>query len=207
MTKKSYIGSVFGRLTVIGDVDTTGPRYVRVKCECGSEKESRLDSLTRGVTVSCGCKKKEHNFRHGHRRSGVQDPTYTSWDSMWQRCTNPNSPTYAYYGGRGISVDQAWSDFKVFLGDMGVRPSLDHDLDRKDNDKDYCRSNCRWATRGEQMMNTRRVVVVVWNGHKRKLRELALELGLDPVKVTRRFRSGWTVEESLSLTRTHGNSK
>lgn len=48
--------------------------------------------------------------------------TYQSWQSMKDRCTNPNNPDYQYYGSRGIKVCQQWIEFPNFLEDMGERP-------------------------------------------------------------------------------------
>jgi Helix-turn-helix len=39
---------------------------------------------------------------------------------------------------------------------MGPRPSPEHSIDRRDNNKGYHRSNCRWATDLQQAQNTRR---------------------------------------------------
>lgn len=68
---------------------------------------------------------------------------------MKQRCTNPNHAYHKSY--EGMLCDE-WQDFEIFLADMGVRPE-GTSLDRIDNNKGYCKANCRWATQSEQVIN------------------------------------------------------
>jgi hypothetical protein len=90
------------------------------------------------------------------RRGMSATPEYMAWSGARQRCHNPKNPAYYRYGGRGIEVCDRWrNNFAAFLEDMGRRPSADHSLDRKDNDKGYEPGNCRWATMIEQQHNRR----------------------------------------------------
>lgn len=95
-------------------------------------------------------------LRHGHTSNRRATPTYCSWSSMVQRCTNPNCKSWPEYGGRGITVCDRWrNSFDAFLADMGQKPR-GTSIDRIDNDRGYEPGNCRWATRAVQNKNQRR---------------------------------------------------
>ena len=83
-------------------------------------------------------------------------PLRVIWYHMVQRCTDPADHKYKSYGGRGIRVCDRWlNSYEAFCDDMGTRPSLQHSIDRIDNDRSYEPSNCRWATPVEQGRNRR----------------------------------------------------
>jgi len=71
---------------------------------------------------------------------------------MKERCQNPNSNRYEYYGARGIKICDRWQNFSNFLEDMGERPP-GKTLDRINNNGNYEPGNCRWATQKEQIQN------------------------------------------------------
>lgn len=93
--------------------------------------------------------------RMKQKQGAKSSSAYSSWAAMWQRCTNSNQDNYAYYGGRGISVDARWKSFLVFLKDVGPRPGTDHSLDRIDPNGNYEPGNVRWALATLQARNTR----------------------------------------------------
>jgi len=80
-----------------------------------------------------------------------------AWQGMKRRTLDTESAGYSYYGGRGISVCKEWLEsfesFHEWAIANGYAPSLE--LDRKNCDGNYEPENCRWATRTQQMQNTR----------------------------------------------------
>jgi len=92
------------------------------------------------------------------------------------RCYNEKSDFYARYGGRGITVCDAWkSNPKQFYADMGDRPQH-MSLDRIDVNGNYEPSNCKWSTSTEQARNKSDSVFVKYNGelmHINKASELS----------------------------------
>ena len=97
---------------------------------------------------------------------------------MRERCENPEHKSYAYYGGRGITVCAAWvCSFENFLADMGERPA-GMSLERRDNNAGYSPENCYWATRAEQMSNIRTTRQFTVGNETLPAREWAKRIGI-----------------------------
>jgi len=158
-------GKRFGRWTVLA-IHPKRMRYGRrrqaitvlwlCRCDCGTERVVFGTNLRRRLSSSCGCrsreKTRERSTRHGHARRGNVTRAYTLWVCMRQRCFNPNTKCYCYYGGRGITVCERWLKFENFYADMGDPPP-GLSLDRINVNSNYELSNCRWATISEQRSN------------------------------------------------------
>lgn len=89
---------------------------------------------------------------HGHRSGGRVSGTYQTWRKMHERCRDSRWYTK-------IKVCARWLKFENFLKDMGERPP-GKTLDRINNKRGYCKSNCRWATPMQQANNRRNTLVI-----------------------------------------------
>ena len=189
-------GQVFGRLTVVRRVENSsyGAARWETYCECGKTVIAHAHNLRRGLSCSCGCQRTELHTKHGMYLT----PEYKAWCSLTQRCGNPNDKRYANYGGRGISVSEDWLVFENFYRDIGPRPSPKHSLDRKDNNGNYCKENCRWATRKEQNNNKRTCRVVEFDGRVMTIRQWAEHLGIGDSALRCRLSRGWPIERALT---------
>lgn len=118
-------------------------------------------------------------------KAGVHEPTYRSWQMMKNRCLNPNAMDHAYYGARGITVTDDWSEYEYFLAAMGERPE-GTTLDRRDGDLGYSVTNCRWATRQVQSRNRDYTLNLTFGEKTQKVWEWAAELGIKPMTLHHR---------------------
>lgn len=201
---KDWSGHKFNRLTAISYIPIRkidGTSKWLCLCECGNKVEVITGQLVSGHTKSCGCLQKEATSlaQTTHGQSSKNTTTeYNIWLGMKQRCSNPNHPAFKYYGGRGITVCDRWKEsFEYFLEDMGQRP-LDKSLERVDNNKGYCKENCKWATGIEQASNKRNNVYIEKDGQRLTLSEWGRRLSI-PLKVlSKRHRRGNPPEEILA---------
>ena len=149
-------GRRFGRLIAIRRTGSNAYGQARwfCQCDCGRTHTVPNNDLRSGNTVSCGCT--PSNYRHGHAKNGKTHPLYWVWNSMRDRCNNPNDPAYKNYGGRGIKVCKRWThNFAAFLSDVGERPHPKLTIDRINNNGNYTPKNVKWSTRKEQLANRR----------------------------------------------------
>lgn len=142
------VGTRFGKLEVLEKdtkVGKAGQTYYICKCDCGVVKSYVGQNLCSGHTKSCGC-------LSGHKPNPsplkTQDPLYRTWTNAKTRCYNPKNKKYPRYGARGIRMCDEWlHDFPAFYkwaNENGYKPGLQ--LDRRDNDGNYCPENCRFVT-------------------------------------------------------------
>ncbi len=198
-------GKKIGRLFVLhkcGSQKSTGSIKWECLCDCGNIKAIDGVSLRRGSIVSCGCFNAEQASKlmttHGYSRAtGAKKATYKIWTSMLQRCNNPKSQKFHRYGARGISVCCDWHQFENFIFDMGERPE-GFSIDRIDNDGNYCKDNCRWASDSDQSHNRENNRMLTHNGETMCVSEWARHIGIPVQSLWNRLRCGWDDARALT---------
>lgn len=199
-------GTAFGRWTVKNIIPSSEGQKIRYVCQCACGKTAALlvGNLSSGSSRSCGCYRKEASAETSRRHGMFGTPEYSAWAAMWTRCTKTACVAYKNYGGRGITVDPAWADFAIFYRDMGNRPSSKHQLDRRDNDGNYSKDNCRWATCKENQNNRRDNLKIPYLGVKITLTEAMRISGLDRATIQARIYRGWPQDKLLLPVLRHG---
>lgn len=154
-------GKRFGRLIGLLFVEMrNGKSRWRFKCDCGSEAILTASAVISGNTSSCGCIKKANRwpgFRtHGQTSRRGDNRLYRIWVNMRQRCANPKSHVYPWYGARGVSVCKEWLDYPGFMAWAISNGYADHlTIDRINPDGGYEPANCRWITLKENIARRR----------------------------------------------------
>lgn len=127
---------------------------------------------------------------------------YKVWHSMKRRCSVDSKYFKGYYG-RGIKICKEWLQYENFAYwaiENGYKKGLS--IDRIDNNGNYCPENCRWTDSKTQNNNTRSNHIVVFEGEKYTVSQLANKFNIKPNTLLYRLRRGWSVERAVG----HGNN-
>lgn len=216
--RDEHIGKKYNRLTIIDFThNQTGKvksLYAVCQCDCGNIKEIQPYFVLNGTVKSCGCLAKEIQEEQRQAESKAKSPLYSTWNGMKQRCGNKNSPSYADYGGRGITVCDEWSgkdgfdNFESWSIQNGYRPKMGLSLDRIDVNKGYSPENCRWTSIWVQSVNKRvpahkkspvyRGKLYTINGVTKNKKEWCEEYGVWSATIDYRMKKmGMSFEEAL----------
>lgn len=207
----NLVGHRFGRLvvTAMSGYDCRNSVRWTCQCDCGGSTISRTDRLKSGRAQSCGCITNERMSALGssHRTHGLCGGSlYRIWALMVDRCTNPKSHAYKYYGQRGIAPCAAIrQSAERIISTIGPRPHR-LTLDRINNNGGYTCGACeecvthgrplniRWATRTQQARNKSNTTFIQ-DGDKRVcLSEWCENRNLNRKTIYARIKRGWPIE-------------
>lgn len=192
-------GKQFGRLTVLckNGKSKAGHTLWKCKCECGNVTTVFGCNLTKGVTNSCGCFRKEKPTKHGMTHTRIR----RIWSTMKQRCYNDNNIGYKNYGKRGIVVCDEWkNDFQAFYEwSMANGYTEEMSIDRIDVNGNYEPSNCRWVSMKEQQNNRTDNHYITHNGETHTMSEWADIVGIPYGTLNSRINTlHWSIERALT---------
>jgi hypothetical protein len=184
-------GFTFNKLTIV-EYNSEKRKYLCL-CECGNKVFIRTDHIRDTQTKSCGCWRKKfvRTWVVDNKKLLTQNDwlLYNRWYAMYSRCYKPNNPAYKNYGARGIKMCEEWLKSPYsFIKDMSTGFEKSLTIDRINVDGNYCKENCRWATKKEQSLNKRISVIVTYKGKTQNLSQWADELNIDRSTIGRRYR-------------------
>jgi len=190
--KEININDEFGKLKVLEKMRIAGKGfYLKCECCCGKIIKRKASVIAGGKTKSCGCSRLEGVTKHKLSRSAE----YYIWRGIKQRYNNTNSPRYVTYGKKGIKICKKWLNFEKFYEDMGPRPTPTHTIDRKNNNKGYCKSNCKWSTKKERANNRSTNIILEFEGKKQTLKLWAEEVDISYSTIYSRYIAGYLPPE------------
>lgn len=127
---------------------------------------------------------------------------YQVWTGMKRRCMDSKNEMFFAYGKRGIKVCNRWLGeygFLNFYKDMGKRPIGEDgrvfQIDRINNDGDYCPENCRWVHPKVNARNRSDSIIVNILGDEYNLQDICTMFGLKRTTISEAIRLGRRTKE------------
>lgn len=199
-------------LTIIGQGDDyISPSGVHSKtsiCRCVCDKVLTIlsNNIKSGSTKSCGCMKNKIIAVNTSRillgsskyrwSTSIYRHESIAYRDMIHRCYHKINKSYHNYGGRGITVCERWLDpidgWDHFQDDMHHLYSEGLQLERLDNNGNYCPENCNYVTAEEQANNRRDNVYLTINGVTQTGTQWGRQTNNDPHSILFRKRIGWS---------------
>lgn len=139
---KDRIGKKYGRLTILGITRNGVGAFVECVCDCGNICNVIGQNVFLGFTKSCGCLALEI---HGEKHPGFSHGS--SIESSKNRKLYKSFVTHKHFCKKhGLPFQKEWSDFSVFLKEMGPKKS-NESLLRMDLSKGFVRGNVYYRKR------------------------------------------------------------
>jgi len=129
----------------------------------------------------------------------------TRFYKIYENLSNRTSKkSYTFYAGKWVK--NLWSSFDEFKKDM-YESYIDHvekhgekntTIDRIDNDWNYCKENCRWATSKIQSRNTsRNKIYNIW-WEDMCIEDIAIKYWIKRSTLCQRLSYWWDIESAIN---------
>ena len=195
----------FGSLTTLWNQEIRkGKVYEECQCSCGKTLWVYRYHLTSWKTKSCWCLAVDIAKEKFTTRWMCKTRLYKIYTMAEQRCVNPNDAAYPEYWWRWIKFMR--NSFMDFYNDMSLSYTKHIELyweknttiDRIDVNWNYCKENCRWATKREQARNRRssRGCNYKWKEYL-SLIDLCEDLGLNYNAIKLRVNRWWDLNAAI----------
>ena len=130
---------------------------------------------------------------------------YRRYTAMRSRCHLKNAIDFKFYGAKGIKTkwnsfgsfhSDMWLSFKKHVSKYGIQNTT---LDRLNVRKDYCKENCRWATRQEQSINRSSSTMITFDGITDTMTGWSRRTGIQMSTISRRIKKyGLSPKDALT---------
>lgn len=130
-----------------GSFDKPTRKYCSKKCSTIVRNKNTI--WTEGMKSKLGIANTKHGRSH--------EKLFKVWDSIKRRCYLPTTKGYHNYGGRGIKMTLKWKNNYEAFREWSLNNGYDEGLtiERVNNNKGYCPTNCKYVPRSEQAKNRR----------------------------------------------------
>lgn len=183
--KKALIWDIFWLLTVVSEWNHKIVWWKKVRtviCFNSRTLENKIyivnDLIRWNINWTNWC---THNM-YGTR-------IYKKYFALKDRCNNKNNISYKNYWWRWIKCE--WENFEQFYKDMSNSYIEWYSLDRMNNNGNYSKENCRWASRIEQANNKRTNIFFTYNWESKTLKNWCDILWLKYKTVFARIKYQW----------------
>ena len=161
---KDITGQQFGSLTALqfSHMGANRTAYWEYQCRCGKLHVARANTVSHQTKKkndpelpSCGCVELKRKTIHGFRKVRDTHPAYKAYRGMLDRCYNPKSSGYQWYGAVGVTVCDSWQGnparFVEWAIASGWQPGLHIDKDVLCEAKGifphvYSPETCQWVS-------------------------------------------------------------
>lgn len=199
---KNLLGRRFGNLKVVELLPPERRTSWLVRCKCGNEKRMTgsdlLKAEARQNKIACSQSCPYSGTRDPVSHGLSHHPIYHIHDTMMARCYRPKNVSFQHYGGRGLVVCERWHDREKFFEDMLPTYRKGLQLDREDNEGDYCPENCRWTTPRRNSLNKRQTLYMNTPWGRMTVIEAAGKAGVNYTTVLYRISKGVPEDQLLA---------